>query len=153
MSIMSIMSGYKLALIKSVRATKVSESSPPPFKSVDMPVMIDEDVTRLNKVLDMGDLDLRFHDGRSIKVHSCKLKIACIGGVLQNLIEDVLDDQITDSKRKRTDSDTLPILKVCLLHEEAPMHMRSGNCRHDLDVDRYRVYTLGAVFQVLYSSI
>ena len=60
----------------------------------------------LHRVLDTGDLELRFHDGRSVKAHSQKLKIASLDGVLNNLIEDVVDDQITGSKRKRTDSDT-----------------------------------------------
>ena len=74
--------------------------------------------TRLGRVLDTGDLELRFHDGRSIKAHSLKLKIASLDGVLHNLIEDVVDDQITGAKRKRSgdcDSDTvanLPCLKV-----------------------------------------
>ena len=91
--------------------------------------MSGEEFTRLSDVLDMGDLELRFHDGRSIKAHSCKLKIASIGGVLRNLIEDVLDDQITSTKRKRADSGTvdhLPILKVSPL---APMHSRQGRMR------------------------
>ena len=71
--------------------------------------------TILRRVLDTGDLELRFHDNRSIKAHSLKLKIASLDGVLQNLIEDVVDDQITDNKRKRTeDSGTadLPCLRV-----------------------------------------
>ena len=87
--------------------------------------MSGEDFKRLSNVLDTGDLELRFHDGRSIKVHSCKLKIASIGGVLQNLIEDVLEDQITGTKRKRADpgtDDNLSILKVSPL---APMHMQA----------------------------
>jgi hypothetical protein len=70
---------------------------------------------RLYNALDMGDLELRFHDGRSIKAHSLKLKLASIGGILQNLIDDVLEDQITGSKRKRMDqgtADHLPSLKV-----------------------------------------
>ena len=71
---------------------------------------------RLQRVLDTGDLELRFHDGRSIKAHSQKLKIASLEGVLNNLIEDVVDDQIIGSKRKRTvDSDTVashPCLQV-----------------------------------------
>ena len=86
--------------------------------------MSGEDVAMLLNVLDMGDIELRFHDGRSIKAHSQKLKIASIGGVLQNLIEDVLDDQITGSKRKRADPgsvDHLPILKVSPL---AHVHVR-----------------------------
>ena len=86
--------------------------------------MSGEDFTRLNAVLDMGDIELRFHDGRSIKAHSQKLQIASIGGVFQNLIEDVLDDQITGSKRKRADPgsvDHLPILKVSPL---AHVHVR-----------------------------
>ena len=87
--------------------------------------MSGEDVAMLLNVLDMGDLELRFHDGSSIKAHSQKLQIASIGGVLQNLIEDVLDDQITGSKRKRLDPGTVyhpPVLKVSPL---APMHMQA----------------------------
>ena len=61
-------------------------------------------IDRLHRVLDTGDLELRFQDGRSIKVHSLKLKIASLDGVLHNLIEDVVDDQITSgNKRKRSD--------------------------------------------------
>jgi len=74
------------------------------------------DMTLLFETLDEGDLEIRFHDGRSTKAHSCKLKLAS-RGVLKNLIEDVLDDQITGSKRKRAaDSGTvdLPFLKVSL---------------------------------------
>ena len=68
---------------------------------------ISSDILTLQSVLEEGDLELRFHDGRSIKVHSLKLKLSSRGGVLQNLIEDVVDDQITGNKRKRTgDSDT-----------------------------------------------
>ena len=66
--------------------------------------MADKDATRLGNVLDMGDLELRFHDGRSTKAHSLKLKLASIGGVLQNLIDDIVDDQINDNKRRRTDT-------------------------------------------------
>ena len=62
---------------------------------------------RLQRVLDTGDLELRFHDGRSIKAHSLKLKLASFDGVLKNLIEDVVDDQITGNKRKRSDSDNI----------------------------------------------
>ena len=88
--------------------------------------MSGEDVAMLLNVLDTGDLELRFHDGRSIKAHSQKLKIASFSGVLRNLIEDVLDDQITGSKRKRADPgsvDHLPVLKVSPL---APMHMQAS---------------------------
>ena len=76
---------------------------------------------KLQRALDTGDLELRFHDGRSIKAHSQKLKLSSLDGFLHNLIEDVLDDQITGCKRKRsadspgTDSnatDDLPNLKV-----------------------------------------
>lgn len=70
----------------------------------------------LFRALDTGDLELRFHDGRSIKAHSQKLKIASLDGFLHNLIEDVVDENITGTKRKRSgDSDTiadLPSLRV-----------------------------------------
>ena len=60
-------------------------------------------LARLHRVLDTGDLELRFHDGRSIKAHSLKLKIASLDGFLHNLIEDVVDDQIIGMKRKRSE--------------------------------------------------
>ena len=63
------------------------------------------DSTRLHDLLTEGDLVLLLHDGRSIKAHSFKLKFASRGGVLQTLIEDVLDDQNIGNKRKRSDSD------------------------------------------------
>jgi hypothetical protein len=66
------------------------------------------DMTLLLEALDEGDLEIRFHDGRSTKAHSQKLKLAS-RGVIKNLIEDVLDEQITGSKRKRTDSSTVDI--------------------------------------------
>jgi hypothetical protein len=53
----------------------------------------------------------------SIKAHSFKLKITCMGGVLASCkpdLHDVLDDQISGSKRKMMDSGTadhLPTLK------------------------------------------
>ena len=68
----------------------------------------------LLETLDEGDLEIRFHDGRSTKAHSQHLKLASRGGILRNLVEDVLDDEITGCKRKRADSGTvdLPFLKV-----------------------------------------
>ena len=73
-------------------------------------------VARLHRVLDTGDLELRFHDGRSIKAHSQKLKIASLDGFLHNLIEDVVDDQIIGMKRKRSEDTEntadLPNLRV-----------------------------------------
>ena len=68
-----------------------------------------EGVARLHELLDEGDLELTFHDGRSIKAHSFKLKAASRGGVLHNLIEDILEDQIDEKKRKRAH---LPSIKV-----------------------------------------
>ena len=77
---------------------------------------ISSDILTLQSVLEEGDLELRFHDDRSIKAHSLKLKLASRGGFLHNLIEDVVDDQITGSKRKWVDdsntSSALPTLKV-----------------------------------------
>ena len=69
--------------------------------------------TRLHRVLDTGDLELRFHDNRTIKAHSQKLKIASLDGCLHQLIDVKLDDQ--SNKRKRADSDdtnAIPSLKV-----------------------------------------
>jgi len=87
--------------------------------------MTDEGFDRLHRALDMGDIELRFHDGRSIKAHGLKLKLSALDGVLCNLIDDVLDDQITDAaaKRKRVDpagaAVDLPVLKVCAMRPHA----------------------------------
>ena len=61
------------------------------------------DMTLLLEALDEGDLEIRFHDGRSTKAHSQKLKLASRGGVLKNLIEDVLDEQITHWQQEEED--------------------------------------------------
>ena len=61
--------------------------------------MASDDVNRLLATLDTGDLELYFHDGRSVRVHGEKLKRASLGGVLHNLMEDVLGEQI-ESNRK-----------------------------------------------------
>ena len=55
--------------------------------------------SRFQRALDTGDLELRFNDGRSIKAHSQKLKLASLDGILHNLMDDVMEDRITGSKR------------------------------------------------------
>ena len=45
-----------------------------------------------------GDLELRFQAGPAIRVHSQKMALA--SSVLQTLMDDVLDEQITSGKRK-----------------------------------------------------
>ena len=62
-----------------------------------------------------GDLKLVFNDGRSIKVHRVKLKLASLGGCLHSAV-DMLEDQAVTTKR-RTDEgglhdDDIPRLKV-----------------------------------------
>ena len=47
--------------------------------------MLNGDAKRLIAALDTGDLELRFHDGRSIRVHGAKLKLALLEDVLHNL--------------------------------------------------------------------
>ncbi len=50
--------------------------------------------------LEQGDLELRFHDGRSTKVRSHQLALA--SSVLQNLMEDMgEEDYIATCKRKQ----------------------------------------------------
>ena len=57
----------------------------------------------LLEALETGDVELRFHDGRSIKAHSAKLKLASMkGGILRDLIEDLVEDQIV-TRMRRTD--------------------------------------------------
>ena len=81
---------------------------------------------RLHRVLDTGDLELRFHDCRSAKAHSLKLKVASLDGVLHNLIEDVVGDQIiAGDMRKRTasgDSDTAADIPGLTVRRQNPCH-------------------------------
>ena len=48
-----------------------------------------------------GDIELAFHDGRSIKAHSAKL--ASLGGILHNLIEDLIEAHDVGSKQRRAE--------------------------------------------------
>ena len=71
----------------------------------------------LLEALETGDLELRFPDGRSIKVHSAKLKLASMqGGILRDLIEDLVEDQIMTRKRRTDEGEIntsdLPFIKV-----------------------------------------
>ena len=64
-----------------------------------------------------GDLELRFQAGQSIRVHSQKMALA--SRVLQALLDDVLDEQITSTKRRKiaegeggSSAHSLPSLQV-----------------------------------------
>ena len=63
-----------------------------------------------------GDLELRFQSGQSIRIHSQKMALA--SSVLQALLDDVMDAQITSAKRKRVadnegaSSEHVPSLQV-----------------------------------------
>ena len=73
--------------------------------------MDDASGRRFHRLLEMGDMKLIFHDGRSTKVNSVKLKMASLDGILHNLIEDIVEAQVVGNKRGRDDSD-LPTLQV-----------------------------------------
>ena len=89
---------------------------------------VSTDILTLQSVLEEGDLELRFHHGRSIKAHTLKLKLASRGGVLHSLIEDVVDDQIIGNKRKWTgDSDTSADLPGLAVRGYEPMPPCSRN--------------------------
>jgi hypothetical protein len=66
-------------------------------------------------------LKLIFHDGRSTKVDSLRLKMASLDGILHNLIEDIVEAKVFGNKRGRDDSD-LPTLPV-----SASPHAATGN--------------------------
>ena len=77
-----------------------------------------EDTNRLLDALETGagDLKIVFSDGRSIKIHSQKLKLASLGGCLHSAV-DMLEDQAVATKRRRTEEgglhdDDIPRLKV-----------------------------------------
>ena len=63
----------------------------------------------------MGDMKLIFHDGRSTKVDSRKLKMASLGGILHNLIEDIVDVEVVGNKGGRDYSD-LPTFQVSAMY-------------------------------------
>ena len=103
-------------LVLAVKSNYPSRSRCNNFVKQNLDKTFMDNVARLHRALDTGDIELRFHDGRSIKAHKTKLQLACLDGFLHNLIEDVVDNQITGNKRKRTvDSDAasdLPSIKV-----------------------------------------
>jgi hypothetical protein len=59
-------------------------------------------LAELEQRLERGDLELRFHDGRTTKAHCLLLSLA--SNVLQNLMDDVAVGDQPACKRKRTDS-------------------------------------------------
>ena len=76
-----------------------------------------EETKSLLTALETGDLKLILrHDGRSIKVHCTKIKLASLGGWLQCVVEDFLEDQVVATKKRMTEDgglhDNLPELKV-----------------------------------------
>ena len=59
------------------------------------------DAKALFEILETGDVEICFLDGRTISAHALKLK--SLGGFMHNLIEDVVEDQIDSAKRHWTD--------------------------------------------------
>ena len=59
------------------------------------------DAKALFEILETGDVEICFLDGRTISAHALKLK--SLGGFMHNLIEDVVEDQIDSAKKRRTD--------------------------------------------------
>ena len=82
----------------------------------------DASARRFHRLLDMGDMRLIFHDGRSTKVDSRKLKMASLDGILHNLIEDIVEAQLVGNKRGRDDDSELPSLQLSTMQQLA-MHM------------------------------
>ena len=82
----------------------------------------DASARRFHRLLEMGDMKLIFHDGRSTKVNSHKLKMASLDGILHNLIEDIVEAQVVGNKRGRDDDSELPTLQVNTMQQLA-MHM------------------------------
>ena len=56
-------------------------------------------VERLYRVLDTGDLELHFQDGRSIKAHRLKLKFASLDVPLQPLLDMIRNHSSTSILR------------------------------------------------------
>ena len=105
----------------------------------------DASAFRLHRLLEMGDMKLIFHDGRSTKVDSRKLKMASLDGILHNLVEDIVESQVVGSKRGRDDSD-LPTLPVSAsqhaatsVHAHTPTHAWEAIKQHIYDMDVLRL--------------
>ena len=65
--------------------------------------MAGDDTKRLLDLLNTGDLELLFHDDdRTIKAHSQTLKLASFNGILHQLMEDLVEEQI--AKRRRMEA-------------------------------------------------
>ena len=91
---------------------------------------------------DDGDIELRFHGGEAIPVHSLKLKLA--SSVLKDTITAVLDDLIASSAAKRrrtaegsssvTDQQEMPSLRVSHSSSQSRhssvMHIGMGPSMH-----------------------
>ena len=57
---------------------------------------------QLHTAMSTGDIVLAFQDGRSIRAHNAKLKLASLDGILKNLVEDLIETQALGSKQRRT---------------------------------------------------
>ena len=74
---------------------------------------------------------LRFQSGQSIRIHSQKMALA--SSVLQALLDDVMDEQITSAKRKRAadsegaSSEHVPSLQVSRMGTGASEVRRAGS--------------------------
>ena len=95
---------------------------------LDMQIAMEHEASLLAVLSDDGDMELRFHGGEAIPVHSQKLKLA--SSVLKGTITAVLDDLIASSaaKRRRTaeggsssvaDQQELPSLRVSHLSSQS----------------------------------
>ena len=60
----------------------------------------------LKYLFEAGDVELCFNDGRSIKAHATKLKLASMQGILRSLIENFVEEQIAESVKRRKMDDT-----------------------------------------------
>ena len=57
-------------------------------------------IERMCKILAKGDIELRFHDGRSTKAHSQKLILAGMGGPLSSSVEELMSVSLAAFWRK-----------------------------------------------------
>ena len=69
--------------------------------------MAGDDTNRLLELLSTGDVELHFHDDRTIKAHALKLK--SLNGILMDLMEDLVEEQIAERRRTDSEAETIPI--------------------------------------------
>lgn len=69
-------------------------------------------ITGLLEALATGDINLRFFDDRSIRVHGQKLRLAALGGIFDSVIDGFSEEHQALKRRKSDGGEQIPEIKV-----------------------------------------